>query len=147
MGNIHSTSTQNINNSIFWTQTIAQHHHQSMVFGTPSIRSARRGSRGPWWAHWASARRRSRGPIWVASLNRNTWAVLIAPVDRLGKAKNSHFLESLQLLQTFQKNQRTIQRNFAEVNYWGPSGAKACKSCRSRQELSNDIYLQKSASI
>ena len=36
------------------------------------------------------------------------------------------------------------------LKYWGLSGAKACKSCRSRQELKafpRDIYLQKSASI
>ena len=37
------------------------------------------------------------------------------------------------------------------LKYWGLSGAKACKSCRSRQELSKliptSIYLQQSASI
>ena len=29
------------------------------------------------------------------------------------------------------------------LKYWGLSGAKACKSCRSRQELSNEYLLAK----
>ena len=29
------------------------------------------------------------------------------------------------------------------LKYWGLSGAKACKSCRSRQELSNEYFLAK----
>ena len=34
-------------------------------------------------------------------------------------------------------------KNFDEIflKYWGLSGAKACKSCRSRQELSNEYLL------
>ena len=27
------------------------------------------------------------------------------------------------------------------LKYWGLSGAKACKSCRSRQELSNEYLI------
>ena len=33
------------------------------------------------------------------------------------------------------------------LKYWGLSGAKTCKYCRSRQELSNEFLLAKSASI
>ena len=29
------------------------------------------------------------------------------------------------------------------LKYWGLSGAKACKSCRSRQELSNECFVAK----
>ena len=29
------------------------------------------------------------------------------------------------------------------LKYWGLSGAKACKSCRSRQELSNEYFIAK----
>ena len=29
------------------------------------------------------------------------------------------------------------------LKYWGLSGAKACKSCRSRQELSNEYFVAK----
>ena len=29
------------------------------------------------------------------------------------------------------------------LKYWGLSGAKACKSCRSRQELSNEFFFAK----
>ena len=36
------------------------------------------------------------------------------------------------------KNAKKFDENF--LKYWGLSGAKACKSCRSRQELSNE-YL------
>ena len=37
------------------------------------------------------------------------------------------------------KNAKKIDENF--LKYWGLSGAKACKSCRSRQELSNEYFL------
>ena len=37
------------------------------------------------------------------------------------------------------KNAKKIDENF--LKYWGLSGAKACKSCRSRQELSNEYLI------
>ena len=39
------------------------------------------------------------------------------------------------------KNARKFDENF--LQYWGLSGAKACTSCRSRQELSNEYFLAK----
>ena len=39
------------------------------------------------------------------------------------------------------KNAKKFDENF--LKYWGLSGAKACKSCRSRQELSNEYFLAK----
>ena len=36
------------------------------------------------------------------------------------------------------KNAKKFDENF--LKYWGLSGAKACKSCRYRQELSNEYY-------
>ena len=37
---------------------------------------------------------------------------------------------------------KKFDENF--LKYWGLSGAKACKSCRSLQELSNEYFLAKS---
>ena len=39
------------------------------------------------------------------------------------------------------KNAKKFDEKF--LKYWGLSGAKACKSCRSRQELSNEYLLAK----
>ena len=39
------------------------------------------------------------------------------------------------------ENAQKIDDNL--LKYWGLSGAKACKSCRSRQELSNEYLLAK----
>ena len=39
------------------------------------------------------------------------------------------------------KNAKKFDENF--LKYWGLSGAKACKSSRSRQELSNEYFLAK----
>ena len=39
------------------------------------------------------------------------------------------------------KNAKKFDENF--LKYWSLSGAKACKSCRSRQELSNEYLLAK----
>ena len=39
------------------------------------------------------------------------------------------------------KNAKKFDENF--LKYWGLSGAKACTSCRSRQELSNEYFLAK----
>ena len=39
------------------------------------------------------------------------------------------------------ENAKKIDENL--LKYWGLSGAKACKSCRSRQELSNEYLLAK----
>ena len=39
------------------------------------------------------------------------------------------------------KNARQFDENF--LKYLGLTGAKACKSCRSRQELSNEYLLAK----
>ena len=41
----------------------------------------------------------------------------------------------------FAKNAIKFDENF--LKYCGLSGAKACKSCRSRQELSNEYFLAK----
>ena len=49
--------------------------------------------------------------------------------------KNNEFL------QKFAKKCEKIDELF--LKYWGLSGAKACKSCRSRQELSNEDFLAK----
>ena len=40
---------------------------------------------------------------------------------------------------------RNMRKSFDEnfLKHWGLSGAKACKSCRSRQELSNEYLLAK----
>ena len=43
------------------------------------------------------------------------------------------------------KNAKKIDEIF--LKYWGLSGAKACKSCRSRQSFPTNIYLQNLASI
>ena len=57
------------------------------------------------------------------------------------------FNENDQILQNFaEKNTKKFDECF--LKYWGLSGPKACKSCRSRQELSNEnIFLQNLASI
>ena len=39
------------------------------------------------------------------------------------------------------KNTEKLDENF--LKYSGLSGAKACKSCRSRQELSNEYFFAK----
>ena len=39
------------------------------------------------------------------------------------------------------KNAKKFDENF--LKYWGLSGAKACKSGRSRQEFSNEYFLAK----
>ena len=39
------------------------------------------------------------------------------------------------------KNAKKFDEKF--LKYWGLSGAKACKSCRSRQELSNEYFIAK----
>ena len=44
-------------------------------------------------------------------------------------------------LQKMLKNAKKFDENF--LKYWGLSGAKACKSCRSRHELSNEYLLAK----
>ena len=43
--------------------------------------------------------------------------------------------------QSLPKNAKKFDEKF--LKYWGLSGAKACKSCRSRQELSNEYLLAK----
>ena len=45
------------------------------------------------------------------------------------------------LFEILWKNAKIRDENF--LKYWGLSGAKACKSCRSRQELSNEYLLAK----
>ena len=52
--------------------------------------------------------------------------------------KNSKITKFFKILP---KNAKKIDENF--LKYWGLSGAKACKSCRSRQELSNEYFLEK----
>ena len=42
---------------------------------------------------------------------------------------------------TLPKNAKTLDENF--LKYLGLFGAKACKSCRSRQELSNEYFVAK----
>ena len=49
--------------------------------------------------------------------------------------KNNEFCKILP------KNAKKFDENF--LKYCGLSGAKACKSCRSRQELSNEYVLAK----
>ena len=39
------------------------------------------------------------------------------------------------------KNAKKFDEKF--LKYWGLSGAKACKPCRFRQELSNEYFLAK----
>ena len=39
------------------------------------------------------------------------------------------------------ENSKKFEENL--LKYWGLGGAKACKSCRSRQELSNEYLLAK----
>ena len=45
------------------------------------------------------------------------------------------------LFEILWKNAKIRDENF--LKYWGLSGAQACKSCRSRQELSNEYLLAK----
>ena len=45
------------------------------------------------------------------------------------------------LFEILWKNAKIRDENF--LKYWGLSGAKACKSCRSRQELSNEYSFAK----
>ena len=45
------------------------------------------------------------------------------------------------LFEILWKNAKIRDENF--LKYWGLSGAKACKSCRSRRELSNEYFLAK----
>ena len=45
------------------------------------------------------------------------------------------------MLQYFQMKSEKIHEFL--MKYWGLSGAEACKSCRSRQELSNEYFLAK----
>ena len=45
------------------------------------------------------------------------------------------------LFEILWKHAKILDENF--LKYWGLSGAKACKSCRSRQEHSNEYLLAK----
>ena len=62
-------------------------------------------------------------------------------------AKNDEFdSKQCKLLQNFQKNQKMFRKSSKiltrfSLKIWDRSGAKACKSCRSRQELSNEYLL------
>ena len=51
--------------------------------------------------------------------------------------------EFAKVCQSLPKNAEKFDEHF--LKYWGLSGAKACKSCRSRQGLSNAYLLAKSA--
>ena len=46
-----------------------------------------------------------------------------------------------QICEPLPKNAKKFDENF--LKYGGLSGAKACKSCRSREELSNEYLLAK----
>ena len=50
-------------------------------------------------------------------------------------------LQKLKICRKNRKHVNTFDENF--LKYCGLSGAKACKSCRSRQELSNEYFLAK----
>ena len=54
-------------------------------------------------------------------------------------------LKKNKFLQNLPKNAKKFDENF--LKYSGLSGAKACKSCRARQELSNEYFLANLASI
>ena len=95
----------------------------------------------------------------VILISVNFWLFLLYHTYFLFSSPFSAFLTSSKKLhQNLSKNQwkefknnEFLQicakkiRNFAEnfLKYWGLSGAKACKSCRSRQELSNEYLLAK----
>ena len=50
--------------------------------------------------------------------------------------KTQHFEKMTIHFETF--------RTTSLLKYWGQSGAKVCKSCRSRQELSQEIAIHRS---
>jgi len=61
-------------------------------------------------------------------------------------------LESAKITTNFEKNVNVLafltwktpkKKDESLLKYWDLSGAKACKSCRSRQELSNEYLLAK----
>ena len=78
------------------------------------------------------------------------WLPLARSPGRVHRRKNlpttiflatNHQNKSVEQWFKLAKKCEKIDENF--LNYWGLSGAKACKSCRSRQELSNEYLLAK----
>ena len=76
------------------------------------------------------------------------WAkifVLLFPFFRLHWSFARKISEKNSKITKFCKFVPKIAKKIDEkfLKYWGLSGAKACKSCRSRQELSNEYLLAK----
>ena len=62
--------------------------------------------------------------------------------DKISSKSEQKSVNRIQNFANFcQKNAKKIDDKFLKC--WGLSGAKACKSCRSRQELSNEYLLAK----
>ena len=82
--------------------------------------------------------------FWIFSVfGRNMWNS-----DKISSKSEQKSMKEWKKNEFFQKNAKKIEKNaktFDEkiLKYWGLSGAKACKSCRSRQELSNEYLLAK----
>ena len=55
--------------------------------------------------------------------------------------QKSKLLENIKILDVLPRNAKKFDTNL--LKYWGRSGAKACKSCRSHQELPNEYLLAK----
>ena len=91
------------------------------------------------WGRMRSMQPRTKKILWLKiRLKNNTIPTKFH--QNLSKNQWKEF-QNNQFCKMLPKNVKKIDETF--LKYWGLSGAKACKSCRSRQELSNEYLLAK----